>query len=197
MSAINTAFPTVKNTMKLKKYAKLLGLIVAGMATPSACGFISEKDADELVSANGSLVEVNKEVKDASQNVAVRLTASGQAAQAAIAAEAATAAPAVAEPKQEFVIESGVPVPEINRGGRVGATKYPFEKLEIGQSFFVLATEKTPNPAKSLASTVNSANKRYKTTTPVRRFAIRASQDGQGKAGARVWRIEPKATPAA
>jgi len=40
---------------------------------------------------------------------------------------------------------------------------YPFEQLEIGQLFFVPATKERPDPAKSLASTVSTASKRFAT----------------------------------
>jgi hypothetical protein len=46
-----------------------------------------------------------------------------------------------------------------SRGGR-NRSVYPFDALAVGQSFHVPASEAKPNPAKSLASTVSSANKR-------------------------------------
>ena len=62
----------------------------------------------------------------------------------------------------DFVIED-VALPAAKRGGngRAGNTKYPFDALEIGQSFFIPATVERPNPVKALASTVTSANARY------------------------------------
>lgn len=113
-------------------------------------------------------------------------------------------------PAPNFAIETGVAVPPISRSG-AAASIYPFDLLEVGQSFFVPATDDMPNPGKSLASTVSSASKRYATqigTKPVtrknretgveetvelpvyhydRKFMVR-TVDG----GARVWRIEPK-----
>lgn len=50
------------------------------------------------------------------------------------------------------------------RGG--GApVKYPFDKLEVGKSFFVPVSVKLPNPVKTLGSTVSSANMRYAVET--------------------------------
>lgn len=62
----------------------------------------------------------------------------------------------------EFLIED-VALPAAKRGGngKVGNTKYPFDALEVGQSFFIPATAERPNPVKALASTVTSANARY------------------------------------
>ena len=111
-----------------------------------------------------------------------------------------------------FNIENDVEIPAIKRAGRSRAL-YPFDDLEVGQSFFVPATEEMKDPGKSLASTVSSASKRYATQdgtrtinrrdketgalTPVevpaynyeRKFMVR-SVDESGVKGARVWRVE-------
>ncbi len=103
-------------------------------------------------------------------------------------------------------------VESINKQAKL--RKYPFEQLEIGQSFFVPVSEDKPNPAKSLASTVTSANDRHAyeiegetmvnrkgETVPKKgfnkRFIVRPVEDGAawgfaGQAGAAVWRIEPE-----
>lgn len=51
------------------------------------------------------------------------------------------------------------------RGGAGAPQKYPFDKLEVGKSFFVAATAKVPNPIKSLGSTISQANLRYAVQT--------------------------------
>jgi len=113
-----------------------------------------------------------------------------------------------------FAVESGVPIPAIKRQG-AATSIYPFDALEVGQSFFVPATDEMPNPGKSLASTVSSASKRYATENgtrtinrknketgemePVevpaykydRKFMVRTVEEN-GVKGARVWRIETK-----
>lgn len=101
-------------------------------------------------------------------------------------------------------IEDNVPVPAISGRGR-GCNVYPFDQLEVGQSFFVANDESKPNAAKSLASTVSSAAARYavpaedgstKTNkkgevVPVmvktRMFVVRRVEE-DGVKGARVWR---------
>ena len=103
-----------------------------------------------------------------------------------------------------FQIENDVPVPAISGRGR-GGNVYPFDQLEVGQSFFVANSESKPNAAKSLASTVSSATARYavpaedgstKTNkksevVPVlvetRKFVVRSVEE-DGVKGARVWR---------
>lgn len=116
--------------------------------------------ADVQPLSNAGLVEINPEMTDASGNVAVRATAAGIAK---MAEGASTPAPAA---KSNFAI-ADVPTDiltaanEKRRAARGGGEKYPFDALEIGKGFFVPATEKMPEPAKSLASTVSSATARY------------------------------------
>ncbi len=98
-----------------------------------------------------------------------------------------------------FAIEDGIAMPTASGRGR-GGNVYPFDALNVGQSFFVPNTEDKPNAAKSLASTVSSATARYaevvegqfKTnkkgeqvpvTRETRKFVVRSVEGG-----ARVWR---------
>lgn len=68
--------------------------------------------------------------------------------------------------KPTFEIESGFPIPTVKRGGfpegmqRNRESSYPFDKMEIGQSFHVAVTADEQEPWKKLASSVNAANKR-------------------------------------
>ena len=64
-----------------------------------------------------------------------------------------------------FEIEKGIPVPKTTRGG-ARTSAYPFESLEVGDSFFIPASEKHPEPAKSLASTISGATKRFDVLVP-------------------------------
>jgi|ERR1700743_1924957 len=68
----------------------------------------------------------------------------------------------------EFQLMSGIELPASRRGqglrgGR--ANKYPFDKMEVGNTFFVPVSEEIPNPLKTLGSTVASANMRYAVET--------------------------------
>lgn len=204
-------FISVKNQLKRKKLIRLFMVIVAGTATPAGCGFLAPAEADEVAAAEPTFVEVNKTVTDAAGNVAVRATAVGvaAAAQAALdAAAKAAAAPASTNGAAplSFSLEKGVPVPEIKRGGGTKADVYPFDKMDIGDSFFIAPSEDRPNPSKSLASTVSSATKRYaektgeKETVTIRgkvvtrdkmkfnrQFTVRAVEQN-GVKGARIWR---------
>lgn len=128
--------------------------------------YISEAVAAPLVAAG--YIETNGEMRDEGGNIAARSTDAGNGL---IASQSgSTAAPAAAQPvaattsapaaKSKFEIDDGVPMPTIKRGG-VGGTVYPFDDLNVGQSFHVAATADRANPAKSLASTVSSATARY------------------------------------
>lgn len=73
----------------------------------------------------------------------------------------------------EFHIEKGIPVPKMTGAGR--KTKYPFESMEVGDSFFIKDTK-----VKTISRTCCQHGKRLS-----RKFASR-TVDG----GVRVWRTE-------
>lgn len=77
---------------------------------------------------------------------------------------APTEAPKTA--KLDFEIKDGFTPSVKRRGNTAGNTQYPFDKLEVGQFFFVSNSEKHPDAAKSLASTVSSAIARYEVEIP-------------------------------
>lgn len=152
------------------------------------------------------LVEVNADMKNDAGDYAVRATEKGQSTvtnetqpQAAAATAAVTS---------NFTLDSDIAMPTVKQR-IVGGETYPFDKMEVGNSFFVPATAERPNPAKSMASTVSSATARYAKPAedgatriskrtgkemPVmvetRKFVVRSvdeTEQGRGK-GARVWR---------
>lgn len=131
------------------------------------------------------VIEVNEQLTNDAGEVATRATAKGIETMNATATpetEVQTEqAPQIAVGKPRFAIEDSIPVPTAKRG--VGAGLYPFDDLKPGQSFFVPATTDKPTPAKSLASTVSSATKRYSETEEKRVFVVRSVEGG-----ARVWR---------
>lgn len=193
---------------KLNKAAsELLAAIVTATQGEAGYAFASAKAAKVLV-AEG-LVEQNETITNEGGDFATRATEKGIATMNEQNTNTGTeqaSAPAVAS---NFAIVADVAMPGASRGGRSTET-YPFDKLEKGQSFFVAATEAKPNPAKSLASTVTSANERYAEEIPgetrtnrkgnvvpatrqIREFAVRTVEDGApwgfpGVKGAGVWR---------
>lgn len=135
-----------------------LAQIVEGTNSSQGFVYMTEKSVKVLVDAN--LVECNIGVSN-EDGVAVRATqlgtdyANGPAEQPQ--GNEPVNQPVNTEPT--FVILSDRPIPAITRVG--AASKYPFAQLGVGQSFFVPATEASPTPHKSMASTIATASKRF------------------------------------
>lgn len=152
------------------------------------------------------LVEVNPEMTNEAGHIATRAT------EKAFGNTMATEEIKTAE-KPKFEIESGVAIPEKVRnstGLRAGRTPvYPFDSLEVGQSFFI-PNKGDKSAAKAMASTVAGANARHsqvvegKTrtnrkgavvpeTVQLRKFKIfdteRTLADGSIEKGARIFRM--------
>lgn len=168
--------------------------------------FLSASASKPLVKKG--FAEVNEEIQNEDFQFATRLTEAGMANLNSNNQEAPKASPAVkVNPMTAFEIKSA-PIPVAKRKGGAGRPKkYPFEALEVGQYFFVPATEKRPDPAKSLGSVVTSANRSFAVetgetkankkgeTVPVlaytRKFVVRVYNetiDGEIVPGAGVWR---------
>lgn len=77
----------------------------------------------------------------------------------------------------KFTIEKGVPLPI--HWGRGAPAKYPFNSMEVGDSFFVAGGTRERNALRTAASWAG------KRATPRKRYAIR-KVDG----GYRCWRVE-------
>ena len=205
---MTTKKSAAKKTSVLATVIALSEIVAAG-----ANGlFTSAAVHDPLVEAG--LVEINPDMVNENGEVATRATQKGIESldsggivvdDATTEANSETAATGKTEKvKSMFKIENEVPVPAISGRGR-GVKVYPFDQLEVGQSFFVANSESKPNAAKSLASTVSSATARYavpaedgstKTNkkgevVPVmvetRKFVVRSVEE-DGVKGARVWR---------
>ena len=84
-----------------------------------------------------------------------------------------------------FEIEQGIPVEELPRGRKV---VYPFNELDIGESFFIPVTESIPKPWDRYAANVHWANRRYAPKQFIKRKAIHPEM-GEG---VRIWRIDPE-----
>lgn len=195
-----TMFSKVKNAKQKEELTKLLAFVVAGTLGATGNCVAPAALVNEIVKQESTFLKLHGE-PDAVGNVLVSATAEGIAASTGKPVEASNGAAPKVSP---FKLEQGIAVPANKRGGIKGDT-YPFESMQKDDSFFVAATEAKPNPTKSLASTVSSANKRYATTYPTnhktkagqptgkdgRTFTVRARTvaDGEVSNGARVWRI--------
>lgn len=178
------------------KTAAALDMAAIIAATNSGSFVYTSPEAHASALADG-LVEVNPTMTNEAGELATRATAKGIESMNAPQTPAAAAATPAAKPT--FAIEDGIELAPVSGRGRGGET-YPFDQLNVGQSFFVPNSAEKPNVAKSLASTVSSATRRYAEEIPgqtrvdrkgntvpaikeTRKFVVRAV-DG----GARVWR---------
>lgn len=210
-----------------------IAILSAAVAATSENSHIYTSGRDQTVLVKAGYIETNEAISNA-EGIATRATESGiafikdsessveesnvaetGAEDERVDASDETYVETVAKPAEaKFVIASNIEIPEKVKAKRKSVTAYPFDSLEIGQSFFVPASDKKPNPAKSLASTITTANDRYAyeiegeteinrrgQTVPKKgynkKFIVRPIKDGaawgyDGVEGAAVWRIDPR-----
>lgn len=157
----------------------LLATIIVAMANADAPFHMATPAKVKNLVDNG-MVETNNEITDGDK-VAVRATEKGQAEAPAPSTNEGntnvTDTNTAANAASPFAIIEGAVLPE-GRAPR-SSSVYPFETMNVGQSFFVPATEDKPNPAKSLASTISSANKRFsKEGADGRKFTVKPVKVG-------------------
>jgi len=187
---------------------KLETLIEIGNAMQEEPNFKFVSHSSVKTFVKQGLVEINEDIKNEDLHIAARLTEAG----INYVKENLTMTPVVETPivnASGFEIIADVPMPKSKRGGNLNGgrkCKYPFDALQVGQMFFVPATEKTPDPAKSMIGVVSGANKRYASPAsdgatkinrkgeeiPVliygRKFVVRPYTTKDGIEGAGVWR---------
>ena len=153
--------------------------LLAGIAS-GAVAYISRDDGFPLVQAG--LVEVNTEILDNDGNAAVRLTEKGKAmingGESASTENVESASTENVESGAKYAVITGAVLPASKRKGGGGGAPvvYPFDSLEIGQSFFVPVSEKHKDPVKTLGSTVSSANMRYAVDTGETKTVVRTKR---------------------
>ena len=218
-------------TVKLKNtLQKALREIVAATQEGSFA-YTSEEVYEKLI--EHGFVEINPEIKDEAGDVAARATQEGidyasevlntgglpleAASQVGLIGERADALAKevvehIAKTKASIVIEKGVPVPSKGRAYAQRRQAFPFDELDIEDSFFIKATESKPEPWKSYASTVSNKTRSFAVPdqsgemvvsrkgqkvpklVQTRKFVIRAVEEtdaetGEVLVGARVWRV--------
>ncbi len=151
-----------------KKNKAMLASIGSGAVT-----HISKDDGMPLLEAG--VVTVDTTQLDAAGNAYVALTDAGKSM---------VNGSAVSAPTSSGFEVMNVGLPPSKRKGRGGGgapVKYPFDQLEIGQTFFVPASEKMPDPVKTLQSTVSSANMRYAVDTGEKKTVTRNKRGKKNK----------------
>ena len=159
---------------KLSKTEKATLLAIVNANAANSAIYVSAAEGKTLAEQGLIAVDPSKQDPSNPQKIAALATDAGKAMVAA-----GNSTPSM----QTFEITSGVVLPPSKRGGGgAGApTIYPFDKLEVGQGFFVPASEKHPTPAKSLQSSVSAANERYATPTGETKQVKRAERDPNDK----------------
>jgi hypothetical protein len=146
-----------------KKDMALLATICAAMVADANAPFYmaTAKEVKNLV--DNGLAETNTDIADGDK-FAVRATEKGVAENDA-AKQGTNEMPETqaTAPTGFEVIKLDAPLTK-KRTRRASAT-YPFETMDVNSIFFVAATADKENPAKSMASTVSSANKRFSSET--------------------------------
>ena len=155
----------------------LLGVIVLAMANADT-PYHMATPAEVKNLLDNDMVEVNNEITDGDK-VAVRATEKGQAEAPAPANNEGTnntvtdnnsnatgdaSATTAAAPAKFGIIQNAGAVFSAGRT-RKAATMYDFDAMNVGDIIFVPNSEDKPDAAKSLASTISSANKRFSTDT--------------------------------
>lgn len=94
--------------------------------------------------------------------------------------EVVAGAAVTSQPLAFAIIDNAI-MPASKKGaGRVaGPSKYPFDTLEAGKSFFVPVSEEVPNPLKTLGSAVSNATNKYRTDTGKTEQVERTKRDGK------------------
>ncbi len=164
--------------MAKKVVSNNIALLESSAAAEQAGTFlyVSKPEGEPLLQYNPPLIEVYFQNRN-EQGVAARLTAAGKELLMS-SQNAAGQATANAAVKPSYGIISGAVLPQSKRGNKGGGAPivYPFDQMEIGQSFFVPVSEKHKDPVKTLGSTVSSANMRYAVDTGEKRTVTRAKR---------------------
>ena len=143
MIAACVAIANAPNGFLLMTEAEGADIVNAGLATVDAGNIQGDKAPVVLTEAGKKLAAEN---------------------QTAPVETAPVAAVAVNAKSSGFEIDDGVEMPtDSKRRGR--ETGYPFDKLEIGQSFHVPTTSDNTDPASRLASSVSGARLRFSEPT--------------------------------
>ena len=169
---------TVKNKAQRTALIDLLTFIATSTQSTAGFAFVPKDEAEKLVKAEPTFVTLDASVVNGEGQIKAVATTAGieaLAAQSGTTAASQTTTTGTPEPMkfERIVLDK---LPEINRGGNK-SDSYPFAELAAPtngkyDSFLVPATDAKPNPAKSLASTVASATKRY-ASTDKRVFTVR------------------------
>lgn len=158
---------------------------IASATAANSFMYVSKEDGMPLLATNPPLIEVNTSMLDPNDanKAAARITLAGTNLLKGLTQVNTQATPA--GPAETFEILSGIALPPSKRGNKLGGggapTKYPFDKLEVGQTFFVPVSAKHPDPVKSMGSTVSAAHARFAQKTGEVETVVRSKRGEKNK----------------
>jgi hypothetical protein len=176
------ATATLELTKPQKKLLKAIEQ--AGMAEP---GYLMVDRGEAQPLHDAEYITLNENITDGSFVAARLRTAEDTPTDDSLSAEAEEGVELL------YALISDIPMAELKRGGKKPEL-YPFSRMSIGDSFLVPVDAKSAEPWRTFASTVSSANRRFKTDN--RKFALRRVTKGdtypngyvEPNSGARVFR---------
>ena len=164
---------SVSASLNLSLLAEIVAATVAGGFV-----YVTQTDAVPLRDHNPPLIIVNGGLLDPNDNTkaAAKATPEGIAMVNGTRTTEASTFP--------YAVIANAVLPPSKRGNKGGGapTQYPFDKMEIGQSFFVPVSDKHPDPVKTLGSTVSSANQRFSEPTGETKSVVRTKRGDGNKA---------------
>lgn len=158
-----------KKTVEVPMINRVLLQQISDATNANSFVYVSKIVAAPMLNNNPPLVMQNETMTNAADatQIATRTTEAAAAflATPEAAVVVADAAPAGPSP---YAIIKNVVLPEAKKrfGGRSGApTVYPFDTMDVGDSFYVPKSEKHKDPLKTLGSTVSSINHKFSVET--------------------------------
>jgi len=138
---------------------------IAKATSENGHGYVNAEDGSPLRDAGYIVVNVAIANPNGNGEVAAQITDAGRAYLASLAPQASQANNGAASAGAKGSLISGFVAPAAKRrGNTAGAgapSKYPFDKLEVGGSFFVGNSEVDKGDAfKTMSATVSSTNRR-------------------------------------
>lgn len=121
--------------------------------------YLTQDEGSAAFSAG--MISVDTNDADSFGAIAATLTDAGKAALAADTSTAEQPKPAAAATASSFAIDDGIPMPARTSRGGSRESAYPFDALNVGQSFHIPKTEANPDPAMKIASSVSGARVKY------------------------------------
>lgn len=155
----------------------MIATVVMIAASETGFAMLTQAEGADVVGAGLATVDTSNVDGD---KAAVSLTEAG----AKLAAENAPATAGAPAANSGYEIDDAVAIPT-NSAQRSRVGGYPFDKLEVGQSFHVAKSAENPDPVTRLQSSVSGARSKYSVEVPgeTETVTVKEYQRGEGGKG--------------